>query len=501
MAEEESASRVELLGNATEGRAEGQATPEGGRFGDVFGETRASQMSLPPPSPPPLRVWPSERPPPSRSDPRGSNPMRPPIVNHWVAVYNIEGRRGIQEEFYKFAQMRLDSLDSRILDGLTRSNERKSWELLLRDKEERTHLVATLLALLPDKVILALLQGELPIQCKEDPDVRRFVVKHMQPEETPGIYVNLLHNADFRWLSSQDVKALIARLERYLEVEPTGLPRADQRAVDTRFGVWNSESKKSKVRWLQAGRAEGIIREWIETVMEIYCKNPTDTTTAFRMGPAEVGWAINIKARCKQHAINSSTTYIWALLNAICRESKSSGGFAFPKPMQLVLFPIWERDEMLCKVGEVVGSMLCSSYWYLGGLNCFHAGGMNWDQEGGNRPEADLRPKSSHKWSDNFRRVQQRLDFIRPLDEETLKARRLDDAYAESEKSKGVEDKTRDLSIRLERAREECEDLEAKVEATRTSLKLDAAEAALDEIIQEMEKDEDRWIRNVLLKN
>ena len=429
--------------------------------------------------------------------------MRPPIVNHWLAVYSIEGRQGLQEEFYKFAQMRLDTLSMRNLDGWSKSNEKRSWELLLRDKKGKTHVVASLLALLPDKIIVALLGGELPLQYHVDGEVRWFVEKCMTLDDTPGIYVNLLHNVDHRWLSSQDLEALIAKLERYLEVERSGLPRADQAAIDSRLSTWFPRPHESKLRWLQGqpgGRPETIIREWIDKVKEIYCKEPIDVTTAFRMGPAEVGWASNTRARCRQHLNNSSTTYLWGLLNAICRTSKPSG-FAFPKPMQLVLFPIWKRDEMLCKVGEVVGSMLCSSYWYLGGLNCVHAGTIIWDQEDGTRAEQDLRPMSSKRicWGDNVRVVKQRLDFIRPLAEEKAKAWCLDDASATAERGKGVEDEIKDLNAKLRHARKERKDLEAKVKASLSSLELDKVEAALDEILEEMEEDDDRWIRDVLL--
>ncbi|CAF9914696.1 MAG: hypothetical protein HETSPECPRED_002051 [Heterodermia speciosa] len=477
MAEEETASRAELLGTATEGRAEGQATSEGERFGDVFSGTGASRMSPPPPSPPPLREWPSERPSPSGSDPRGSNPMRNPIVNHWVAVFKAQGRRGLQEEFYKFAQKRLDRIHLR--SAATRRNERFSWEILLKDKSDRTYLTASLLALLPDKVILALLQGELPIQCREDPDIRRFVVKHMQPQETPGIYVNLLHDVDFLWLTSQGVETLIARLERYLEVEPTGQPRADQKAVDTQFDAWNPPERGLKLRWLQgeSHRAEAVIREWIDVTREIYCLNPVDDARPFRMGPAEVGWSANVQARCRQHKINSSTTYIWGLLNAICRSSTNSGGFAFPNPMQLVLFPLWERDEMLCKVGEIVGSLLCSSYWYLGGLDCFHAGSFVWDEEG-SKPEHDLRPMTGRDaaWDSNVRRVNERMRFIKPLEEIMAKSQRLQNLRALSKRYDDAKAELEGLNQELNEARDKHEAQKAQIEALEA--KINAAPAA-----------------------
>lgn len=464
--------------------------------------------STPPASPPPLGVWPSERPPPSRSDPTSSNPMRPPIVNHWLAVYEVEGRQGLQEEFYKFAQMRLDSLDSRDLESWTKSNEKRSWRVLLRDKQEGTYVVASLLALLPDKVILALLQGELPLQCEEDAEVRTFVDKHMQLNDTPGIYVNLLPNANSRWLSSQDLEALIAKVERYIDVDPSGLPRADQIVLDTHFGKWTPGPNDSKLRWLPGltgGRADQVIREWIVIVKKIYCTNPVDATAAFRMGPAEVGWASNIKTRCRQHSINSSTTYLWGLLNAICRSPRPSG-FGFPPPLQLVLFPIWQRDEMLCKVGEVVGSMLCSSYWYLGGLNCFHAGTITWDQEGGARAEDKLRPMSSKSfgWTNNAPLVRKRLSLVQPLDEEKAKAQRLDDVHATTERIKTAEAGVEALKLKLKDARDAHESVEAKIKAVPSSPSVDRrreAETLLGGIIRAKKEDNDRWIRDVLLKD
>ena len=96
--------------------------------------------------------WTSGMPSPNQSNPTGSNPMRPKTVNHWVvAVFNAERRRGLQEEFYKFAQKGLDGLH--LKSAAIRSNEKFSWDLLLRDKREGTYLTATLLTLWPDKVI------------------------------------------------------------------------------------------------------------------------------------------------------------------------------------------------------------------------------------------------------------------------------------------------------------------------------------------------------------
>ena len=97
--------------------------------------------------------------------------------------------------------------------------------------------------------------------------------------------------------------------------------------------------------------------------------------------------------------------------------------------------------------------------------------------------------------------MRERLHFIRSLDEEVLKARRLDDARAQSEAGKVVEAEAKDLSSRLENAQKERKDLEAKVKATQSSLELDALEAELDEKIAEMREDKDRWTSDVFLKD
>ena len=101
----------------------------------------------------------------------------------------------------------------------------------------------------------------------------------------------------------------------------------------------------------------------------------------------EVGWAQDINIRLKDHVNNNSATPLFGLVNAISRQSAIDGGAAFPPPVQLILFPIWEDDEDLKKIGEILGSVLCSSYWIYGGLNDAWAGG--WVNVTSNDPEAD----------------------------------------------------------------------------------------------------------------
>ena len=221
----------------------------------------------------------------------------------------------------------------------------------------------------------------------------------MKLDVTPGIYANFLHSADGSWLSSSDVEKLITTMENYMVVEPSGEPRRDQSALDERFSKFTAQSGQSKIRWLpgKAGtptRAEVMIRQWISLTRETHCNNPTDPHTAFPTTPSEVGWSVNVLSRCREHMMTTGTTYIFGLLSTICR-SPRPGGFGFPGPMQVFLFPIWTRDERLCRTAEIVGSLLCRSYSYLGGTNVWHAGGMQWDTEG-SKSDLELHPQSRH---------------------------------------------------------------------------------------------------------
>ena len=65
--------------------------------------------------------------------------------------------------------------------------------------------------------------------------------------------------------------------------------------------------------------------------------------------------------------------------------------------MQLVLFPIWKDDPELKKIGEILGSVLCSSYWIYGGLNYAWAGGsVNVTAD---NPEADTWVNSAENFN------------------------------------------------------------------------------------------------------
>lgn len=428
---------------------------------------------LKPGPPPPLGELPSERPIPTRSDPASS--ARPLIVQKWEAEFEAHGRGALQEEFYKHAEQQLQTLGQRTHDSRSRENEIRSWEWLLQDREQATNYVVHLLDQLPNYIIRALLKGELPRAYRTDAEVRRYVDQYMKLDDTPGIYANFLHNVDGCWLSSDDVQKLIAIMEKYMVVEPDGEPRSDQRALDARFSKFTPQPGQSKLRWLpgKAGtvtRAETKIREWIALARDTYCNNPTDADTAFSMTPSEVGWSVNVVSRCKDHMTTAGTTYLFGLLSTICRSSRPRG-FGFPDLMQIFLFPIWVRDERLCRTAEIVGSLLCGSYSYLGGTNIWHAGSMNWDPEG-SKPDAELHPQPRHAiyWGENAKKVARRLLVTMPVDEDKKKARDLNRAITQCKRINELEVEMKDLGLKEGEQRTTHDKIEANIQALQSEI-------------------------------
>ena len=336
-----------------------------------------------------MRVWPSEKPPITRSDPE--NPIRDELILDMEATFQAKGRIGMQEVIYAYVEKRLQKLNDPKLDARERANEEQSWRHLIKDRDDETYHVGTLLQLLSDLILVPLLRGELAYEICNNTKVREFYEKHMQVTRftaTPCIYMNLLHDRNEMWLSSESMSKLIKMLERYITIEANEESRSNQIAIDACiFDPSKPKSGDFKLRWFldksEERRSKAVIQEWIDLAKKRYCTAPTDPATKFKMGPIEVGWAFNAYTRAAVHRNNTSTTYIFGLLNGICR-ARPPLGFSFPEPTQLILFLLWDRNENLCKVGEVLGSLIAASYWKMGGANCWYAGGFKWDNEFGN---------------------------------------------------------------------------------------------------------------------
>lgn len=381
-------------------------------------EEEAERVVTPPLHPPPRTPLPSSMP---RTGTNPTEPMRPKIVREWEAMFDMQGRKGLQIAFYDFARAQLEAIDKQ--EEWQTMNASASWNHLLQDEKNGTNHVVGLLHFLPDFMILALLRGELAYRYKNDAQIISYVNDHMPLEDWPGIYINVLHDHDGRWLSGDNMSRTLNILEQYVQGGWSRDPTSLQIQIDNQLSEWAAEEQK--IRWLPSDRAKLVLKDWIQNARKIYCSDVTDPTEPFLSCPTEVGWAVQVKSRCKQTLTNTDTPYLFGLLNAVLRQSQPDGP-GFPPPLQVLLFPVWKRDEAICRIAEIVGSLLCQSYWFLGGLSCEYAGGMRWDAENNDLvKDEDLYPPSSTQpqWESNAEIICRRLAFCKPLEADRQKQR------------------------------------------------------------------------------
>ncbi|KAI4089563.1 MAG: hypothetical protein LQ344_005278 [Seirophora lacunosa] len=284
----------------------------------------------------------------------------------WYAFENF-GRIGVAVEMYQYA---------------ANAAPHTSWNKVIVDEQAGKASVLILLMGLTDDVIRSLIRNTLPHDISRNPDLGDFARTCMQSREAPAIYCMALasnvsqiltangprpRSNPGRWLSPDQNGQLADTCEEYQDDAPTA-----------RFLNQSIDSWQRKDRWPGPGRrwTSRSFQNWLQCFRDLYCENidPAKTTTPWVKCPFEVGFAVNTSARLRQHATNSNTNSIWALVHAIARLSPSSSGFGLPAPKQWELFVLFEDDEPYAQLGEIVGSMLCSSYWLHGGLNPVYAG-------------------------------------------------------------------------------------------------------------------------------
>ncbi|KAK0510737.1 hypothetical protein JMJ35_007169 [Cladonia borealis] len=384
--------------------------------------TPIPQQQQPLPTPPPLQTTPDP------NDPIQSK-------HQWKMLYAFLswGRLGLSKVIYQEAR--------------ARASDHGSWDLLAQDETKELY-VYQLLNLLPDAIIISLIKNTLAFDYHNDLEVKRFVVSDMMPKEMlpmAGIYVNIARRSKIglmpnvidrnagRWLTSNQVKRLIQKVEIYLANKQDPNSLAWNSAIDNAFGRFNPSSSATGRRFtLPPNSASAAkVKEWLEIIEHQYCTNidQSDLDIPFRRCPMEIGWAQDIGSRLKAHISNNNTTPLFGLVNAISRQSIVEGGAAFPSPMQLILFPIWKDDMDFKKIAEILGSVLCSSYWIYGGLNYAWAGGSV--NVTFNDPEADNWVNSAQNFASRSHR-EGATDFARVINhgDHAEKARQISVAKA-----------------------------------------------------------------------
>ena len=168
-------------------------------------------------------------------------------------------------------------------------------------------------------------------------------------------------------LSGRSLKDVLDSAELYFEDDP-----ADHDQNSSIDAFFKGSEDILERRWGKSERSKIIANEWISRVKEMYLKGlpDADLDERFTRCLAECGWGADMSLRAASHASNTNTTYLFAVYNVLTRR------MGFPAPLQLALFPIWTKKVELCRIAEVVGHILCSTYWFDGGLNASWAGGF-----------------------------------------------------------------------------------------------------------------------------
>ena len=357
-----------------------------------------------------------------------------------------------------------------------KGSKTSSWYAIIEDEEvDNTYYTFNLLMQLPDCIIKSLIRNTLAFDYANDREVQEFVNRRMGTHPPyAGIYVNIPTRSPppfsgvpgtGEFLSSEEAERLIQRVERYIANRPAD--HTENSKVDCHFKPLKSAPEPGKRKFL-AENPNPRWQEWLKEFRSIYCNNvpASERSTRFQRCPMEVGWSQNIFKRLKDHLNNDSTTAIFGVVNAMTRH-----GFGFPEVWQLALFPVWERDPKLARVAEVVGSILCSSYWCYGGLNISEAGYSNitintpefkdilWEEsvrEACKRfGSYGLVDEDMQFWLDSHRMVEAERD---------LPQSKADAASAEAEYTEAIA-KTVDPRSRLKRENDERENLGREIES------------------------------------
>ena len=348
--------------------------------GSVHSSQRRARLavrdSTPQPQPQPQQRRPLPAVPTLRPFPHPDDPIQSQHQLGMLNAFRGLGRLGLAKFIYQAAR--------------DRSKDHWSWKLLAGD-EGKEKFVYQLLHSLPNEVINSLIRNTLALDIQTDPAVKKFVDDEMMPRQMrsmAGIYINIARRSlpvvpgqkdphVGKWMTANQVKSLIAKVKCYRNNNTDKQSVETNREIDNACGSFNSSYLTDRRFPLTSADSRDKVRDWLDLIESQYVTgiDPNNEDVPFQRCPMEVGWAQDINTRLKQHINNTSTTPLFGLVNAISRLSVKDGGAAFPKPLQLILFPIWKNNEDLKRIAEILGSVLCSSYWIYGGLNYAWAGG------------------------------------------------------------------------------------------------------------------------------
>ena len=315
--------------------------------------------------------------------PDPNNPIHTNQQQRMLWMLEHRGRWGLALELRKYAELQLSN---------PTVTNRKSWQYIVDDFDNGTYYMFIQLLTLPRLVLESLIKNTITRDIHTDRDVGQFHRQDMQTHGFPGVYLNVLGlsavsgggslttfapNAG-KWLTPAQAHDLAEAARLYAGTDNA----ADQYAkkIDdvfpkkTSFKILQPREPEDR-RYFKSDSAAGKLETWSVTIDDQFYKNmAAHLHVPHRRCPTEVGWSQSVKDRQQHHVTNSSTTFIYGFANAWSHLDPSASGIKFPTPYQFALFRVWNKDA-LPQITEIMASMLCSSYWTEGGLNCIEAGG------------------------------------------------------------------------------------------------------------------------------
>lgn len=228
-------------------------------------------------------------------------------------------------------------------------------------------------------ILSACIHGDLPYRYSNDPTFRYACDTYHAPERRPGIYVNwICRRTTQPYAGSGFTRAELRNVMDMVAVYfDTQDPRSASLAkkVDLAFPAitaelrnldWDSGVRRFFVR-------DDLLDDFVNEINSQYLDRYESLTTVERDQPlrkclSETGWGKNCHNRLLDHQTLRLSNILLGLIYSIAEA-------AYPARFHLKfiqLFHITEAEQ--AQVSELVGTLLCGSYWIDGGLNPALAG-------------------------------------------------------------------------------------------------------------------------------
>lgn len=248
------------------------------------------------------------------------------------------------------------------------------------------------------------MSGNLMSQYYNGTDRFRFTVQsELKIDTASGIYVNIIHLPQYRLdptmntqnyerhphagrsLTLAQLMHVTNKMELYLDDsresneyakevdhQKSYTKKLDYGQGDHRYSLNDSQQRK--------------ITGWIETIREIYgdkydqivAADPDDPLLHTPMARCfmEVGWSQFVQRRLTNHLTHEGTTNLYGLFEAILEREYGDTKFRFTVSQWHVI-QLTSSDH--AQIGEILITLLCSSFSFIGGLNYSPPGQFNSD--------------------------------------------------------------------------------------------------------------------------